>query len=238
MRNWKLYISSILLLLVVSFLYGFAQHQNKQEKIDEIEVVFEENQTLFVSASMVNKLLTQSESNLLNKAKTDINLYHLEQALNKNKMIESAEVFYTPSGSMQVSLVQRVPLARIQTKDKSYYIDRQGLAMPLSDNYTARVPLVTGVNKNTENESFALIQKIAMDPFYKKQVIGVHRKENGDYLLSTRIGTHKVLFGDLINMDEKLRKLKVFYSKEWGTETLDKYKLINLKYDRQVVCSN
>jgi cell division protein FtsQ len=238
MRKWKVYIITLLLLLAVSFLYAFAQHQNKQEKIDKIEVVFEESQALYITESMVNKLLIQSEQDLFSKSKSDINLYRIEQEIKNNKMLENAEVFYLPSGVLQVSLVQRVPVARVQDPRGSYYIDRQGLAMPLSANFTARVLLLTGVDTNdTVKESFELIEKILADPFYKKQIIGLHRKENGDYLLNVRIGNHKVLLGNLINIDDKLRKLKVFYSHHWKKKSLDEYRLINLKYDRQVVCS-
>ena len=238
MSKWKLYIISFLLLSSVVFLYGFAQHQNKQETLHGIEVIFEENQPLFLTESMVDKLLIQSESNLLSKPKSEINLYDIEQNIKKNKMMESAEVYYAPSGKLEVSIVQRVPYARVQSNKGSYYLDRNGFSMPLSTNYTARVPLVTGVNtKEAEKECFVLIQKIMNDTFYKKQIIGIHRKLNGDYLLSTRIGNHKILFGKLESIASKMKNLKVFYKKEWGTEDLKKYKLINLKYDNQVVCS-
>lgn len=238
MNKLKLYLISFLLLLSIVFLYGFAQHQNKKEKLKGIEVLFEENQPLFITEKIVNKLLIQNQSDLLNKAKSKINLYELESYLKSNKMMESVEVFYAPSGKLKVKLVQRVPIARIQTGERSYYIDRTGYAMPLSDIYTARVPLVTGITtKEQEQECFILTQKIRKDAFLKKQIIGIHRKNNGDYLLSTRVGNHKILFGKLDNMIPKIKKLKVFYKKEWGTKTLKNYRLINLKYDRQVVCS-
>lgn len=238
MSKWKLYIISTSFLLVIGFLYGFAQYKNEQEKLEGIEVIFEENQALFITEVMVNKLLIQNESDLLNKAKSKINLYKIEQDINRNKMIESAEVFYAPSGKLKVKVVQRVPFARIKTDTHSYYIDRNGTRMPLSHNYTARVPLVTGVStKKEEKECFVLVQRLVNDSFYKKQIVGIHRKNNGDYLLSTRIGNHKILFGKLDHIASKMKKLKVFYNKEWETETLKKYKLINLKYHNQVVCS-
>ena len=43
--------------------------------------------------------------------------------------------------------------------------------------------------------------------------------------------------GVLEDVDDKLKRLQVFYSKEWETETINKYRLINLKYNNQVVCS-
>ncbi len=238
MKRLILYIQVLLLIAGIVFLYAFAQHKNQQHNIKEIEVEFVENQHTFLSVEMVNKLLIQSETNLLNKQKTLINLHQVEQEVRKNKMIENAELFITPSGKLKASITQRVPVARLNNGIKAYYLDRQGVAMPLSANYSTRVPLVTGViNREMENEVFFLIQKLDQNEFYKKQIIGIHRKINGDYLLNTRIGRHKVLLGNLDNVDNKLKKLQVFYKKEWESDNLKKYKLINLKFNHQVVCS-
>jgi len=238
MKKALIYIKFILLLSGIIFLYAFTQHKNKQQTIKEIEVVFTENQASFLTIEKVNKLLIQSENGLLNKPKSLINLHQLEEEVCKNSMIENVEVYITPRGQLQAGIIQRVPLVRVQNGAKSYYIDRQGLKMPLSANYSERVPIVTGVvHENEEQEVFELIQVINKNTFYKKQIIGIHRKINGDYLLSTRIGRPKILLGNLENIEDKFKKLAVFYKKEWGSENLQKYKLINLKFDHQVVCS-
>jgi cell division protein FtsQ len=238
MKKWQLYMISIFLIVFVSFLYGFASFQNNTKKITDIEVIFDKEQGLFLNAEIVNKLLIESDKNLLKKEISKIDLYQIEKSLNTNPMMERAEVYYMPNGKLQVNVLQRLPYARVQNGSDSYYIDRHGKKMPLSKNYTARVPLVTGVDtEEKEKESFEIIKRIYEDDFYSKQIIGIHRKANGDYLLSTRIGKHKILFGKPNNIDKKLKKLHIFYKKQWGSETLSKYKLLNLKYDRQVVCS-
>jgi len=238
MRTWILYIQTLLLTAGVIFLYAFAQHENERQNLEEIEVEFVENQPVFLTTQMVNKMLIQNEINLLNKPKTMINLHQLEAKVRENKMIENAELYITPTGKLKATVVQRKPLVRIHDGVSSYYLDRKGLRMPLSENYTVRVPLVTGIeNSEMEKEVFFLIQYLEQDTFYEKQVIGIHRKSNGDYLLSTRIGKHKVLLGNLKNLKDKLKKLQVFYNKKWASEILNEYSLINLKYDRQVVCS-
>lgn len=238
MKKWIFYIQVLLLTIGVVFLFAFAQHENTRQNLKEIEVEFIENQPVFLTTEMVNKMLIQSENNLLNKSKTMINLHELEAKVRENKMIENAELYITPTGKLKATVVQRKPLVRIHNGVNSYYLDRKGLKMPLSNNYTVRVPLATGIENNElEKEVFGLIQYLECNAFYKKQVIGIHRKGNGDYVLSTRIGKHKVLLGDLVDFKNKLKKLQVFYNKEWTSGTLNEYSLINLKYDRQVVCS-
>ena len=238
MKRWMLYTTVILLLTSVSFLFGFSQHKNKQLNLKGIDVIFNNNKATFLTTSMVNKLLKQSEKNLLNKVKSEINLYELEESVEKDKMIENAEVFFTPSGILKAHITQRVPIARIKNASSIYYLDRQGFAMPLSPNYSARVPLVTGIQgMEMEKEVFELIQILKNDAFYKKQIVGIHRKKKGDYVLNIRVGKHKVLLGRPKSIVKKMKKLKVFYKKEWESETLKNYQLINLKYNHQVICS-
>ncbi len=238
MKNWKLYIITILMIALLGFLYGFAQHKSNEEKITKISVNFPEKHPDFISAETVNKLLIQSDAGLLNKPKSLINLHQIEERVRMDQMIEQAQLYMTLDGVLQADVIERVPVARVQKGEIAYYIDRQGARMPLSFNYAARVPLVTGaIDEKKEKEVFQLILKINKDPLYKKQIIGYHIKENGDYLLSTRIGRHKILLGKMDHLDDKLKKLKIFYKKKWNSEQMKIYKLINLKYKHQVVCS-
>ncbi len=238
MKKWKLYSITVLLGGFIFFLFGFAQVKNNHEKITGISVHFIENQPTFISAEKVNKLLIQSDAKLLNKAKSLINLHQIEQEVRKNQMLEDVALYVSLNGVLNADVVQRVPIARFQNGTESYYIDRQGLKMPLSSSYSARVPLVTGVfDTEKQLEFYNLIRRINADPFYKKQIIGYHLNENGDYVLSTRIGRHKILFGKAEKITQKLKKLKVFYKKKWNSKQMKEYKLINLKYNRQVVCS-
>ena len=238
MKKIITYLKITALLALVGFLYGSAQYKNNQHKISEISVHFVEMQPKFLTANKVENLLKKTMPSLLNVPKSEIDLHTLENVLRQNDMVETAEVFISPKGKLTVEVTQRVPILRLTSGSKTYYLDRHGKEMPLSPNYSARVPLVTGVSsKEAKQEVFQLAQILQADEFYKKQIIGIHRKINGDYLLSTRIGRHKVLFGKFKNTTDKLKKLRVFYKKEWETETLKKYKLINLKYNHQVVCS-
>lgn len=232
------YLKITLLITLVGFLYGFAQYKNKQKKIEDIQVYFTEQQPKFLTSEIVNKLLIKKlpDLNTVLLHKVDLNL--LESSLQEHKMIEDVEVFTTPKGKLKVSITQRVPVARLAANGKTFYLDREGKDMPLSPNHSARVPLITGVSSSkAKQEVFDFLKIINTDDFYKKQIIGIHRKLNGDYLLSTRIGRHKVLFGKMNKVENKLNKLQAFYKKEWETETINKYKIINLKYNKQVVCS-
>ena len=103
-------------------------------------------------------------------------------------------------------------MRRIIDKERSYYIDTQGVKMPLSDNYSARVLLIWG-RKRKFKEIVALVNLILEDDFLKKELVGIHQLDNNEYQFVVRSGNYTIDFGKLINIDVKFKKLKAFYNK-------------------------
>jgi len=153
-------------------------------------------------------------------------------------MVESATAFLTIDGQLKTSVKQRTPIGRVNTGSESYYVDRQGEEMPLSGNHSARVPIVTGLSA-TENieDVFALLTYIKRDVFLKKQIVGIHKSAENDFLLMTRIGSHKINLGEIKNLEVKFKNLKAFYNYTMTNKTIENYKMISLKYNNQVVCT-
>jgi cell division protein FtsQ len=81
------------------------------------------------------------------------------------------------------------------------------------------------------------VNVILEDDFLKKEIIGIHKTQNEEFILSVRSGQYKIEFGSLEEMNIKFKKLKVFYNKTFVDKTIDQYKTINLKYHNQVVCA-
>ena len=163
----------------------------------------------------------------------------LEQRVEENKMIENAEVFITVDGILKTRVLQRKPIARIQENGKTYYLDRQGKKMPLSVNYSARVPIVTGVKDTLSlNEVYQFITKVMANTFMQKQIVGIRIDSEKEFLLKTRMGNQVIEFGKVKNIDAKIKKLEAFYQKVTKDNTLKRYRKINLKYNKQVVCTN
>jgi cell division protein FtsQ len=155
-------------------------------------------------------------------------------------MIENAEIFLTLSGDLGAIIKQRNPVLRVANNLESYYFDELGKKMPLSDNYSARVPITTSdLNQNNCIDIICLANKIYKDEFLQKQIIGIDQiagEKTNQFELKTRVGNQRIVFGDLKRMDEKIVKLKVFYQKMIADSIMNKYKTINLKFNGQVVC--
>ena len=240
MKKYVNVIKFILSLFVIALLYGFAAHRNSLKESREVQVIFENGDNLFVSYETVNKLLIQKLETNYNQSKENINLNDLEQFLRSNEMIENAEIFLTLSGELGAIITQRTPVLRVANETETYYYDKLGIKMPLSDNYSARVPITTDtISGQGELDIIILSNTIKDDDFLRKQIIGVDQVKgspNSQFELQTRIGDQRIIFGDLSRMEEKIAKLKIFYQKMMLDSTINNYKSINLKFHNQIVC--
>lgn len=237
MKKYYVYIKTVLFLIVIAVVFGFTSRRSEARNLQEdIEVVFENDENLFLTSKTVNNLLIQKLGKVENQRKSSISLQELENLVRSHPMISSADVSVGVKGDVQVIIRQRKPLARIFNAQEVVYLDSKGKEMPLSDHYSARVPIIN--NKNgllLAKEVFPLIQKINEDPFLKKMVVSVKKNKEGVWL-STRVNHQQVLLGDLKDIHKKLKKLKVFYSYMQKDSLATTFNKIDLQYNNQVVC--
>lgn len=230
------YLTLLILLVSMGLLYSFSNARNGQKIVGEPTIEFQSKMNNFLTIQMVNKLLIQNQKTVQIQAKSVIDLYQLEKEVLKNPYIEKASLFITIDGTLNTRIQQRQPIARVITRKKTYYLDLQGVEVPLSANYSARVPLITGVEKEEDLvKVMLLLRKIIADELLKNEVIGIHMDRSKELLLTVRSGNYKIAFGKVEEINQKLRKLKGFYSKALSDSTIYKYKTINIKYHNQVV---
>lgn len=227
----------VLLLVLVVFLYAFSIHKNSERKIESINIEFKDNSKPFLTEETVSKLLIQNEQKVTSMPKEILDLNELESALNANKIIKKAEVYMSVNGQLTAKIEQKTPIARVNT-NASYYIDDEGNFMPLSTNYTARVPLVTGhVEKNNLGNIFKVAKKIFDDELLRKFVVRIHQNQNSSIYLKLRKSDFVVNIGKVKHLDRKFDNLKAFYQKAQKDKTLNQYSKVNLQFHNQVVCT-
>ncbi|WP_179333469.1 cell division protein FtsQ/DivIB [Winogradskyella costae] len=231
------YIKVIGLIVLVGFLFAFSSHRNKVRKVSEPDIKFLGENNLFITEANVSKLLILNQQPVSEQPKDIIDLNELEIALNSNPMIKQAEVFMSVNGRLSAEIEQKRPIARVNT-NASYYIDDEGGFMPLSHNYAARVPLVTGNIKKNKLETVFKFAKFAdEDDFLKKHVIEI--RQNGDNTIDFKIRKSDFIvhLGTLKQLEKKINNFKAFYQKAIKDQILDSYSVVNLKFDKQVICT-
>ena len=226
-----------MLLIIIVFLYAFSSYRNGARIISDPIVQFTGDNNLYITESNVSKLLIQNLSSAKKSSKETLDLNQLESALNSNPMIKTAEVYMTVDGILKADVEQKRPIARVHNM-ASYYIDDEGNYMPLSSNYSARVPLITGhVNKGSLASVFQIARKVDHDEFLKKYVIEIYQYEDKSVSLRLRQTAFEVYLGTLDHLEKKINNLKVFYKKALKESTLNSYEKVNLQFENQVVCT-
>lgn len=235
--NWT-NIRLVLIFALIIFLYSFTSKRNESRKLTKSIVVFVGDNAPFVKRETVNKLLIENKNDVSGIEKEKLDLNELEKVLDANEMIEKSEVFLTVDGVLKAVVKQRTPIVRVFDGEHSFYIDYKGSKMPLSTNYTARVPLVSGnVTKKNNEELAKLFRIIYDDAFLKKNIIGVQIMPNGSLLMLNRNFNYQIDFGRMMNVERKFKNYKAFFQKAVLDSSLNKYKKIDLRFTQQVVCT-
>ncbi|MFY8037495.1 MAG: cell division protein FtsQ/DivIB, partial [Cyclobacteriaceae bacterium] len=146
-----------------------------------------------------------------------------------------------------VNVELRRPIARIVQNDApDAYIAEDGVIMPVSEKYTARVVLISGavkqllesedLNRTGEGKQLmAMIEFINADPFWKAQVVQLDIQKNGKVIIYPQVTGQLVEFGKPENLEVKFKKLMVFYKEILPTRGWTRYERVNLEYEGQVV---
>ncbi len=235
--NWS-NIRLILMFAFMGFLYSFTSMRNDRRKLVKSEVIFANNSSPFIKQESVNKLLIENKTDAQSIRKDKLDLNQLERYINSNPMIEKSEVFVSIDGVLKAVVKQKTPIARVFNDENSFYIDYQGNVMPLSDEFTARVPIISGdINNISKGDFNKLLRFISLDDFLKKNIIGMQISTVGSIKMQSRNFNYEILFGKPINIERKFQNYKAFFQKAIVDSTLNRYQKINLTFTQQVVCT-
>ena len=235
--NW-ITIRLVLMFGLVIVLFSFTSNRNENRKLTKTKIVFVGENASFLKQETVNKLLIENNADASAIRKDKLDLNKLEKAVSSNQMVEESEVFVTIDGVLKAVVKQKTPIVRVFDGKRSFYIDYKGNTMPLSANFTARVPLVLGVIHKQNSEALAeLFRKIYDDEFLKKNIIAIQIMPNGSLKMLNRNFDYQIDFGGAKNVDAKFQNYKAFFQKAVVDSSLYKYKKIDLRFTQQVICT-
>jgi cell division protein FtsQ len=235
MKNKLNLIKVLVMITAFVLLAGFAHMRHQESKIESIEIGYAQNEHIFINEMTVNKLLIQNKIPVKNINVEKLDLNSIEKQVESHPMVENAEVYVDIQGNLHADISQRKPLARV-LGDEQYYIDSKGIKMPLSEHYSARVPIVTGLNENDIDSAFKIIKHINEDLFLKQNITQIKSYPNGRFGLRMRNQKFKIFVGKAELLNQKFLNFKAFYIKAKKDSLLHHYKRIDLQYGNQVVC--
>jgi len=174
------------------------------------------------------------------------NLKSLESDLQKNIWVKQSQLFFDNNRVLQIIVNEREPAARVfTTAGTTFYIDSSITMLPLSEKFSARLPVFTGfpsdksvltkkdsaLLRNVYNISIA-IQK---DSFIMALIEQVDITPQRMFEMVPKIGDGVIAFGDGNDIDKKFSKLKLFYEQVMPRSGWGHYSSIDVQYAGQVV---
>lgn len=234
----KWHILRVFLLLVLAgFLFSFSNKRNQERKLTDVLVLFTNPKQPFIPMQTIQGLLTNN-ADTLDSYIRDIKIKELENKILEHPMVANAEVFMSIDGVLGAEVTQRTPVGRCINKNEVVYIDELGEFMPLSSNHSARVPLVYGITDSvSRTDIMPLLLAIREDEYMKQSVVSVMHNKSDDIRLELRQKNLDVILGNPENLEYKFRKLKGFIKYTKDNNTIEEYKMIDLKFNNQVVAT-
>ena len=241
--------------IVALFVYMRTTYRNSTIKKMKVEV-FRTGERGFIDEKEIMQTVDILYDTLFRTLVKDFDPKKVDSMLTKNPWIENATVNLSLSGEVKIKIKEYEPVVRIfGMQNQTTYIDKKGFLIPVSDCYTPYVPVVSGflnfhpvtcahqhisdsVYQNTQlGEALEIVQVIVADSILNALVEQIYLNNEGEFELATRLLNFPVILGDNKQLDEKFTKFKAFYANKLGTEELNEYQKISLKYQNQIVCT-
>ena len=228
--NWANIVFVLILILSIGLFYG-SNLKNNDRIISDVIVSIEPNTTYFISADSIKNLVLKH----INSSKDSIALVKIENEIDNNTYVDKSQVFKTVGKQLHVTVNQKDPIARLITKDSSFYLDKNSNFMSLSKLQSVKVPVVFGYNSETNLDFLTKVSLfIKQDDFLKNNVSQI-MVNNNKISLKLRDYRASILIGYNNRLKSKITNLKAFYIRAKEEGDLKNYNMINLQFENQVV---
>lgn len=242
---WIILASGLVVLLVAAI----SKKNSAQLSQVEIHISGVQN-NYFIAEKDVLSILQKVHGHKLDKSSIkSLDLSAMESALEKNDWIERAEMFLDNNNVLQIKITEREPIARIFTNSgASFYIDSSLTMLPLSDKFSARLPVFTSFPTEVKvlkkqdsillNEVKILSEYINAHPFWMAQIDQIDITPAATFEMIPKLGNQIIRFGDATNYAQKFNKLLAFYQIVQTKVGWNKYSVVDVQFKDQVIGVN
>lgn len=251
--KWKLNIRKeikvAVALLAISFLIAFSERKMNGLVCKDIIIELDNSrENHFMDEADVLRLVEGSGQSIKGTSLDHIDLRAIEKKLKQDKHILDADLYGDLKGNLVVNVELRRPIARIVRSDApDAYIAEDGVVMSVSDKYTSRVVLVSGgyakqliemgdLSRHEEGQKLMeMITFINSDKFWKAQVAQLDINSQGKITILPQVTGQLVEFGKPTDIEDKFRKLMIFYKEILPTRGWTRYERVSLEYEGQII---
>ncbi|GGI29235.1 cell division protein FtsQ/DivIB [Pedobacter mendelii] len=239
---WLISLAGVVVLL------SFINVKKQTVKCTEVKILIPGADN-FIEREEVDQILREDQGVLVGRNLEQINIHQIEQKLQSNPYIGFAKVYADMDGVLRIEIKQRQPILRIlNSLGQDFYIDNDGLKMPISPNFTADVLVATGniqevfgtrvdtLRTQMARDLYKTAQYIKKDTLWDNQIEQIIVDGKNDIELIPRVGNQRIILGSADSLDKKMKNLLIFYKKAMPQVGWETYRTINIKYTNQIVC--
>ena len=248
-KKWLLTIGGLLSLFG---LIAFTEIRHGQKHVRAVIIRLDQiDGHQFLTRRDVMGYLTNGGADpIIGKDYKEVDFRQLEKRLQNHGLVKKCQVSRDLTGDLLVVIEQPRPLARLMVASdgvrtvSGQYISEEGRFFPISMNYSARVPILTGdyfrQNRSLVSERngplLDLLKRIHDDPFWRAQITELSVDEQGEVIMWPQMGNHQIEFGPPTDLDAKFKKLKLVYTDVLPAKGWDRYSRVSVQYRNQLVC--
>jgi len=241
--DWKKILIVALDILIAVYLLlavtAFNRPAAKAAVCSEVKIDIDDNQSAgFLDTREVKLLLERQRLYPLAKSMEQVSPRDIEETLRLNPFVERAECYKAQGGLVCITLQQRSPVAHVKANSgDSYYLDNHGNILP-ETKYAANLIVASGwISRRYAQKTLAPMARYIMDDkFWQSQIEQVYVRFDGSVELVPRVGSHIVYLGQPVDIVRKLDRLRKFYLYGLSKAGWNKYSLINIEFDNQIIC--
>ena len=205
------------------------------------------NNTFFVDKKdVLDSIISIENCNPVGQPVSSFDLKAMERKLSDNVWVKSVQLFFDNNEMLQVSVMEREPVARVfTTTGTTFYIDTAISMLPLNEKFSARLPAFTNFpsDKTVLSKADSALLKeiknvslvIQQDSFRMALIDQVDITPQRTFEMVPKIGNNIIEFGDASDAAEKFNKLKLFYNKIIPKAGMSYYSVIDVQYKNEIV---
>lgn len=247
-------ISAVILAacLVLAYLSGVSCRAPLKCKGLNVEIT-DSSINRFVSEDDIRKYLEKEYGEYIGISLDSIDLAKIEKIIDGRSAVNKSQAYTTRDGMLNIKVTQRTPVVRFQKEDGGFYADKEGFLFPLQNSYASRVHVIDGeipLNANSgykgepadEAERIWLEKALKVISYmedsrtWKDKIVQITVCDKGELVMVPREGKERFHFGQPDDIEEKFRKMELYYTSIVPAKGDKEYTHVSLEYEGQIVC--
>jgi cell division protein FtsQ len=215
-----------------------------------VEIIFKDTLN-FVSEDDVRSYLRKDCPNFIGQRIDSLRLHEIEKVLDSRSAILSAQA-WTADSTLFISIVQREPVARMESSAWAFYIDDRGYIFPVQGDCGKRFPLIKGEIPLNEAPGYKGLSSTEEGRAWTAKILDLlsYMRKNrwdgridcisvgsgGRLTMVPAEGNERFIFGRPENASEKFGKINEYYKRIKPVTEDRHYKSVDVQYKGQIIC--